>query len=275
MGLDRYRQANLANWESRVPVHLAPEGYGVDALVADPQRLSGVVAFDAPHLGDVRGQRVVHLQCHIGSDTLSLARLGATVTGVDFSPRAIAAARDLCERAGVDARFFVCDLYDAPSVLAGERFDLVYTGVGALNWLPDIRAWARVVAALLADGGRLYLRDGHPMLWALDDERDDDLLVVAHPYFTPAEPLRFETASSYVNPGERLEHPVTYEWNHGVGEMIGAVLDAGLTLTGFREHRELEWQGLPGMVRNDAGRYVLPDRPERLPLMYTLTASKA
>jgi SAM-dependent methyltransferase len=230
-----------------------------------------VVSFDAPHVGDVDGKRLLHLQCHIGTDTLSWVALGAQVTGLDFSPSALEFARGLSQRSGRPARFVHSELYDAPAALAGERFDVVYTGVGALNWLPDITGWAQVCAQLLAPGGLLYVRDGHPMLWALDDERDDDELVVRYPYFETAEPVRFEELTSYEGSGE-LAHPVIYAWNHGLGETVTAVLDAGLAVTGLVEHRELEWQALPLMVEDAAGRWALPSGRDRLPVMFTLTA---
>lgn len=272
MALDEHRRANLANWEDRVAVHLAPDGYGVDELIADARALSGVVSYDAPRLGDLTGLRVVHLQCHIGTDTLSLARMGADVTGVDFSPSAVAAAREIFARADVPGTFVEAELYDAPAVLAPQQFDLVYTGVGALPWLPDIAAWGRVVAALLAPGGRLFLREGHPVLWAVDDERTDGELVLKFPYFETGQPLRWEEETSYLGTG-RLEHPTIYAWNHGLGEIVTAVLDVGLRLDALVEHDEVEWAALPQMQLTDEGRYVLPEGRNRLPLMFTLEAS--
>jgi 2-polyprenyl-3-methyl-5-hydroxy-6-metoxy-1,4-benzoquinol methylase len=274
VNLDEHRSANLRNWEERVPAHTAPGGYDVDRLLADPGQISRVVGYDAPRLGDLTGQRVLHLQCHIGTDTLSLARLGASVTGVDFSPAALAAARDLCARAGVDARFVESEVYDAPSALAGETFDLVYTSVGVLNWLPDISGWGQVVAALLRPGGRLFLREFHPMVFTIDERRTDDLLVVTYPYFETEDPLSWDDPTTYGNVEARLESSVTYEWNHGLAETVMAVIDAGLRLDALVEHRELEWQMLPQQVQDDAGRWVLPHGPERLPLMFTLMATK-
>ncbi len=270
MPMDPPRQANLENWEDRVGVHTAPDGYDLSFL-DDPQGLTGVVAFDAPHVGEVRGKRLLHLQCHLGTDTLSWAALGAEVTGLDFSPSALEVARGLSQRSGRPGRFVHSELYDAPAALAGERFDVVYTGVGALNWLPDIAGWARVCAQLLAPGGLLHVREGHPMMWALDDERDDAQLIVRYPYFETVEPLRFEESTSYEGSGE-LAHPVIYAWNHGLGETVTAVLDAGLVVTGLAEHREVDWQALPSMVEVGGGRYALPDGRDRLPLMFTLPA---
>jgi SAM-dependent methyltransferase len=269
--LDDHLAANLRNWESRVPVHAASAAYGLERYVADPDLRSVVVETDLPHLGDLRGLEVAHLQCHIGTDSLSLARAGAGVTGVDFSTAALEVARDLSRRAGPDVRFVEAAIDEVPEVLAGERFDLVYTTVGVIDWLPSMPAWARVVAGLLRPGGRLYLRDGHPMRATLDDERDDDLLLVTHPYGAAHGPLRWDDPTTYTDGDAVLDAPVTYEWNHGIGEVVQAVLDAGLRLTELWEGFALDWPALPTMVERD-GRYVLPDRPERLPMEFRLQA---
>jgi SAM-dependent methyltransferase len=271
--MDEYRATNLSNWESRVPVHTGPSGYAIAELAADRTRLSKVVTFDAPYLGDLSGLDVVHVQCHIGTDTISLARLGGRITGVDFSPSALAAAAQLARDGGVpDARFVQSELYNIPNVL-GAEFDLVYTGVGALNWLPDIRGWARVVAGLLRPGGRLYLREAHPVLWAVDDERPDDLFVLALPYFEHTTPNRWDTPMSYEG-DEPIAQPITFEWNHGLGEIVQAVLDAGLQLTALREHDFCEWKALPWLVETADRRFVMPEGRERVPLMQTLEARK-
>jgi SAM-dependent methyltransferase len=268
--VDQYRQANLENWEARVPVHLAD--HRLEDLLDDPSALSSVVAHDAGPLGDLTGLRVVHLQCHIGTDTLSLARLGAEITGLDFAPSAIDAARELCARAGVPARFVAADVYDAEVALEGDRFDLVYTGVGSLCWLPDIAGWARVVAALLVPGGRLYCRELHPVLFALDDERHDEELVIRYPYFNAAEPQFVDTPTTYANRSVALAAPQRYVWNHGLGEVVTALIDAGLRIAGLVEHDESEWHALPWMVPTGSGRHGLPYGRERVPLMYTVTA---
>jgi SAM-dependent methyltransferase len=251
---------------------VSSEEYAFTRFVEDPEHISSVVAFDSAELGDVAGKRLLHLQCHFGKDTLSWARLGAEVTGIDFSESAVAAARRLSAESGVPGRFLVAELYDAPSVL-GERFDVVYTGVGAINWLPDIAGWARVVAGFLAPGGRFMMREGHPVLWTLDDERESEAeLVIRYPYFETAEPVRFEEEATYAGEGI-LGHPVQYEWNHGLGEVVSALLDAGLELEALREHRFLEWQGTPHMVPADEGRWRLPDgQADLVPLMYTVVA---
>jgi SAM-dependent methyltransferase len=254
-----------------VPVHAASHDYDLAGLAADPDRLSPVVAYDQPWLGDLSGLDVVHLQCHIGTDTISLARLGGRVTGVDFSPSALAVARDLATAAGMEVRFVESELYATPQVLR-DHFDLVYTGVGALNWLPDIEGWARVVAALLRPGGRLYVRDGHPMLNTLHDGIDDDVLRVTLPYFG-GHVLRWFNEVTYTD-GPPVTSPEQYEWNHGLGAIVQAVIDAGLRVTALREHTECEWQALKHLVKGSDGKFRLPEMPERLPMMFTLEARK-
>jgi SAM-dependent methyltransferase len=270
-----YRDVNRASWDERVPAHVASAGYQVDRFAADPGFLSEVVRFDRPRLGDVNGLRGVHLQCHIGTDTVSLARLGASMTGLDFSVPAVAAARELARRTGADATFVQGDVYAAPDLLGRGEFGLVYTGIGALCWLPDIRRWAEVVSALLAPGGRLFLREGHPMLWSLADAREDGLLVVEYPYFERPEPTVFDEDGTYVETDVVFEHNLTHEWNHGLAETITALMDAGLEMTALAEHDSAPWAALPGMMeQSDDGEWRLADRPWRLPCIYTLQAVK-
>ena len=271
--MDDYRIVNRVNWDERVPVHVASEFYAVDQLAADPTALTSVVRFDVPRLGDIKGQRGVHLQCHIGTDTVSLARLGARMTGLDFSGEAITAARRLAAEAGVDADFVEADVYAAVDVLGAARFDLAYTGIGALCWLPEIRRWAAVVAALLAPGGRLFLREGHPVLWTID-ERHTDRLVIGYPYFETREPIVFEDPTTYVEGDARLEHAVTHSWNHGMGEIVSALLDEGLVLTQLVEHDTVPWDALPGQMEQtgELREWQLVEHREWLPLTYTLQA---
>jgi SAM-dependent methyltransferase len=270
-----YRAVNLAQWDERAPAHASSPDYAVDQFLADPEFLSGVVRFDQPRLGSIRGLRGVHLQCHIGTDTLSLARLGASMTGLDFSPAALAQARDLAQRTGSATQFVEADAYDAVKVLGAGQFDLVYTGIGALCWLPDIQRWAQVVAGLLKPGGRLFIREGHPMLWALADPRPDGLLVVDLPYFERPEPSIWDQGGTYVATDTVFENNVSAEWNHGLGETIAALLEAGLSLTGLAEHDSVPWDALPGQMEEiGGGEFRLTDRPWRLPCSYTLQATR-
>ncbi|WP_027345935.1 class I SAM-dependent methyltransferase [Hamadaea tsunoensis] len=265
---------NLANWDERAPAHARSADYGLAKFAADPGHLSEVVRFDQPRLGDIAGLRGVHLQCHIGTDTVSLARLGARMTGLDFSPAAVAEAARLAEAAGVTADFVQSDLYAAADVLPNEAYDLVFTGIGALCWLPDIRRWAAVVARLLKPGGRLFLREGHPMLWALHEDTADGLRV-AYPYFETPEPLVSDEPGTYVDADREFTHTVSHSWNHGLGELVTALLAEGLRITMLVEHDSVPWKALDqGMVEDERGEWRLAEHRERVPLTYTLQAVK-
>lgn len=270
-----WRSTNLANWESRVPLHTGPDGYDL-AGFDNPDYLSPVVRYDLPRLGRLDGLDVVHLQCHIGTDTVSLARLGAkSVTGLDFSPSAVAAGRTLAVRAGADVTFVEADVHDAVDALGMGCADVVYTGIGALCWLPDIRRWAGIVAALLRPGGRLFIREGHPVLWAMSDPRPDGLLVIEYPYFETGGTL-FVEHDSYAGSGT-VASPESIVFNHGLGEIFSALLDAGLVITGFEEHRELSWNFFGDAMTASPDfddEYVLAEGSDRMPMSYTLQAAK-
>jgi SAM-dependent methyltransferase len=270
-----WRSTNLANWESRVPVHIAPDGYDL-ASFDEPDHLSAVVRYDLPRLGRLDGLDVVHLQCHIGTDTVSLGRLGArTTTGLDFSPSALAAARTLAQRAGADVQFVESDLYDAVEALGAQRYDVVYTGIGAICWIPDIRRWADVVAGLLRPGGRFFMREGHPVLWAMCDPRPDRLLVLEYPYFE-TEGTVFVEEDTYAGEG-KLAAPETVIFNHGLGELFTALTNAGLTVTALEEHREVPWNPLDDTMIESPdfeNEWILADGRDRMPLTYTIQAVK-
>ena len=281
MPMDEHKRFNQLSWNEAVHIHMDSDGYGLREFLED--RKNKLHQRDIDEMGDVRGQSLLHLQCHFGMDTLSWAMLGATVTGIDFSPPAIEAARGIAAQLGFDdARFIESELFDAPSAL-DEQFDRVYTGIGALNWLPDIRGWARVVSHFLKPGGVFYIVEGHPMLWAMDDEREDQEMVAKWPYFEREEPLRWDDPADYADPNARLENTVTYEWNHGLGEIVSALIDAGLTIEFVHEHKTLYWRALRWMESVQGANewrlldeWRLPEgRGNDVPLMYSIRAHKA
>jgi SAM-dependent methyltransferase len=270
-----YRVLNRASWDERASAHAASSDYAFGRFASDPGYLSDVVTFDLPRLGSVAGLRGVHLQCHIGTDTVSLARLGARMSGIDFSPAALFEARRLAALAGADVDFHEADVYLAAEVLGRGQFDLVFTGIGALCWLPDIRRWAEVVAALLRPGGRLFLREGHPMLLALAAIGSDGRLVVDDPYFERTEPTVIDHPGTYVETRAAFSCNLTHQWNHGLGEVVTALLDQGMELTALVEHDSVPWEALPGHMEQIApGEWRLRERPFRLPHTYTLKAVK-
>ena len=217
---------------------------------------------------------MIHLQCHIGTDTLSLARLGATATGLDFSGAALAVARELAATAGPPVDYVEADVYDAIEALGGERFDLVYTGIGALCWLPDVARWAAVVAALLRPGGELFIREGHPVLWAMDDPRPDGLVALEYPYFE-TDGVHFWEELTYVEHDMPLAAPDIVHFNHGLAEIFNSLWSVGFEITLFEEHDSVPWAALGDQMEQvGGGEYRLIDRPERLPHSYTLRARR-
>ena len=197
------------------------------------------------------------------------------MTGLDFSPAAIEQASALATRSGDHLTFVESNVYDAVSALGGEQFDLVFTGIGALCWLPSISQWAATVAALLRPGGRLFIREGHPMLWSLADERSDDPLVVDFSYFERAEPEVWQESGTYVETDAVFTANTTHSWNHGLGEIVTALMAEDLQVTGVVENDSVPWDALPGqMTKDDHGEYRLTDRPWRLAASYTLQAVK-
>ena len=259
-----WREANRAFWDERVPIHVGSDFYDVEGFLAGESALR---PFEPDELGDVAGATLLHTQCHFGLDTLSWARRGARVTGLDFSAPAIDAARDVAARAGLEAEFVQADVLDAPRALGGRRFDVVYTGLGAIIWLPDLARWAETMAALVAPGGRFYLVEFHP----ITDVFADDDLTVTRSYFAPGE-LVIDEAGTYTDPQATTLHNRTVEWQHGLGDVVSALIGAGLRVELLREHDDTAFARWPFLVR-DGRTWRMPDGMPSLPLMYSLRAS--
>lgn len=266
-------EANRANWNERVSDHLV--AYKANEFADDPSanRVMFEAEVMAPHLpdGSVAGLDVVHLQCHIGVDSISLARLGARVVGTDFSSEAIAAATSLAARAGVDASFVQTSNEAAPDQL-GRQFDVVYTTVGVLAWLPDLTTWARAVERLLKPGGLFFLYEAHPMVMTLQYDREDNALVVTEPYFGAGEAQRFDSGTTYAS-DTLLMNRTTYEWPHSLDDIFTSILAAELQIEAFHEYTAMPWEPIPNLVKTPAG-YVLADGNERVPMMFSLAARK-
>jgi SAM-dependent methyltransferase len=277
---DDWRALNRAQWDERVAVHLGPGSfYDLAPLRAGRGRLQ---AIEEAELGPVAGLRVLHLQCHFGMDTLALAQRGAAeVVGLDFSGRAVAAARALAAELGLAgrARFVEADLYDAPRALAeaglGDGFDRVFTTWGTIGWLPDIAGWARVVAGALRPGGRLYFADAHPAALVFEDapgaEPDAQPGWFA-PYFGAA-PVVMDDPADYADPEARLASTRSVTWVHPLSAVLGALAEAGLALDWLHEHPRLPWRMFRCLVRDADGLFTWPDRPW-LPLAWSLSAAR-
>jgi SAM-dependent methyltransferase len=266
--------ANEELWNAWTAVHAAGDFYDLEGFKAGGIRIR---PYEIDLLGDVTGKSLLHLQCHFGIDTLSWARLGARVTGADLSPDAIELARVLADELGFpEARFVCSNLYDLPEALDGS-FDIVYTSRGVLGWLPDIRAWARVVAHFLASGGTFFITEAHPVMNVFENEGvAPGELRLTYPYWEHREPLTFAVKGSYADPDADVGDLTEHSWDHGLGEIVTALVDAGLRIDKLIEHPFLEWK-VDFLVEEEAGddRWVLPQgTPGELPLMFSLLASK-
>jgi SAM-dependent methyltransferase len=253
-GHGRRIDANRRMWDERVPVHTAAAFYDVDGFREGRTSLRSV---ELEELGDVAGRSLLHLQCHFGLDTLSLARLGARVTGVDFSEPAIAQARALAEEAGLHARFVVSNVYELTRTLH-EQFDVVFTSYGVLCWLPDVPEWARVVARFLRPGGTFVIVENHPV--AACYEEVDGRLELTWPLFQ-REPLETTTTGTYADAGAVLPPQRSYQWSWTVAGMVSALIDAGLRVERLRELPVSSWPRFPSMTRDEDGWWRLPDDP--------------
>ena len=213
--LDDYLKANLASWDEAVALHVGAEMYDVEGFRKGRSSLS---AIELAELGPIvrEGTTLLHLQCHFGLDTLSWARRGAVVTGVDFSGEGIETACALADDVGLSARatFVQSDVLALPDVLSGQ-FDVVFTSWGALIWLGDLEGWAQVIAHFLKPGGTFYLAEFHQYAYLLADEASPDSLRIGYPYFQYGRPQRFDEPGDYAYPKARQQHTVTFEWNHG------------------------------------------------------------
>lgn len=265
----RRMEVNRRSWDESVPLHVASRSYDVPAFKRG--RLA-IHPIEVTEVGPVRGRSLLHLQCHFGMDTLSWARLGAHVTGVDFSPPAVAAARLLSAETGLRARFIESNVYDLPGVLEG-KFDIVYTGKGAICWLPDLTRWAQIVAHFLKPGGRFYLMEDHPIAELYANGAKTTSYSLQLPYFG-GRPLREESEGTYAVPNARLKHNVSYSWIHPVSETLGALIDAGLRLESVHEFPFSYWRRYPFLQRRRDGWWHSTKNDGMVPLMWTVRARK-
>jgi SAM-dependent methyltransferase len=263
---------NNALWDEWTRIHETSAFYDLEGFKRGGVRLR---PYELDEIGPVDGLELLHLQCHFGIDTLSWARLGARVTGVDFSLAGVELARSVAAEIGIDgARFVQSDLYDLPTVLDGT-FDLVYTSRGVLRWLPDVRRWAEVIAHFVRPGGRFYITEIHPVAHVFeDDDIEPGELRLRYPYWQHVEPLSFPVIGSYAEPTAEVGVHTEHGWNHGLGEIVTALVDAGLRIDSLREYPFVDWP-VEFLVEAPDGTYRLPaGTPGELPLFFSILATK-
>jgi SAM-dependent methyltransferase len=269
-------RANNELWDEWTRIHERSEFYDLEGFKSGERRPIRLAEFEIEEIGDVTGLGLLHLQCHFGIDTLSWARLGARVTGADFSQAAVDLATRTAAEIGLAdrARFVRSDLFALPDLLEGD-FDLVYTSRGVLGWMPDIRRWAQVVAHFVRPGGRFYINEIHPVANAFENEGvAPGELQLVYPYWEHRAPLAFDNLGSYADPDAPVSVPKEFGWDHGLGEIVSALIEAGLRIESLREFPFLGWK-LDFLEPSDDGSWRLPESVKgELPLSFSILATK-
>lgn len=259
-----YLAINKDSWNRKTKHHMASDFYELEAFKEGKTSLNDI---DLELLGDIKGKKILHLQCHFGQDSLSLARMGAEVTGIDLSDEAIKQARLLNDELGLNANFVVSDVYDLPNHLEGE-FDIVYTSYGTIGWLPDLNKWASVIDHFLKPGGQFVFVEFHPNVWMYDD----DFTKVTYNYFKD-EAIIDNEEGTYAD--KEAEEQFAYvSWNHGLSEVVTALLDKNLTIEQFKEYNYSPYNCLAHMEKIEERKYQVKPFGDKMPLCYSLVATK-
>ncbi len=272
--MDKFLEANKEHWNAVTPLHLGPgEVYDVEAF---KKGSSTLLSIERRLLGDVAGRSILHAQCHIGVDSMSVARLGARVTGVDFSEEAIRAARTLNDECGLNCQFICCNIYDLPSHLE-KQFDIVFASYGVLCWLPDLNLWCQVLADRLRPGGTFVLVDGHPFSYCIKAEPGTAPPHICSSYFSDGTPQFCPPDEEDDCDYHATSVPVgkaTYEWTHTISDIINAVAGAGLVMQSFGEHPALAYRLYPEMTKGADGLFRLPAEKALYPMIFSIKAAK-
>lgn len=269
-GRDEGVSSNRALWDEWTGIHETSEFYDLQTFKQGGIRLR---EYEIQEVGSVTGKDLLHLQCHFGMDTVSWARLGAKVTGADFSERAVELARSLAAGLGIDARFVCSEIYALPEVLDGT-FDVVYTSRGVLGWLPELEPWARVIAHFLRPGGIFYITEIHPVALVFDDTKETTGLEMRFPYFPRGEPITLPVKGSYADPSADVSTRFEYTWPHSMAEIVSSLAFAGLHIDFLHERPWLEWQASFLVPRGDGTWALPPDQRGEVPLSFALRATK-
>jgi len=267
--VDRYRKSNRELWDKLTYINANSEMYDLEEFKRGKCTLDEI---EVKEVGDVSGKSLLHLQCHFGQDTISWARRGAKVTGVDFSGEAVSLARELAEELGVEAEFILSDVYDLPEKL-DRKFDVVFTSAGVLVWLPDLKEWGQVIGSLLKPGGAFYIREFHPTAYIFDDEDDSGQPRIRYPYFGSEKPLELESIGSYADKDSDLRS-VSFEWPHSMSDIVNSLIKAGMRIDFLNEFPFTTHDSHLFLTRLDSGRWIYRDNPQSIPFMFSIKATK-
>lgn len=259
-----YIEINRRLWNDWADAHLNSEFYNLEGFLKGKSSLNDI---ELRLLGDIKGKSILHLQCHFGQDTISLNRMGAEVTGVDFSDIAIASARRIAKETHSDARFICCDLYDLPNQLK-KQFDIVFTSYGTIGWLPDIQRWAKIVSRFLKPNGHFVFAEFHPVVWMFDNHFDK----ICYSYFNSGAIVETETGT-YADRNADLTHE-SVSWNHSLGDVINSLINNRLEILSFEEYDYSPYDCFNKSVKVASGKYRIEHLDNKIPMVYSLLAKK-
>lgn len=257
-------ETNKATWNTKVKVHAKSKMYDIEGF---KKGKSSLKPYELDALGDVSGKSLLHLQCHFGQDTLSWSRLGAKCTGVDLSDEGIELAKELNAELYLDAEFICCNVLDTSQVVK-DKFDIVFTSYGVIGWLPDLKPWGKMIAERLKKGGTFFIAEFHPIVWMFDYLEDTPIMKYS---YMQSGPIYEEYEGTYADENSKMISK-EYGWNHGLGDVVSALTEAGLHIEYLKEHDESPYDVLPNLTRTDSGMYVTKDK--LYPLIFTLKAVK-
>jgi len=261
---DNYLEINKKTWNKRTAVHVESEFYDNETFLNGRSSLNSI---ELDLLGDLKGKKVLHLQCHFGQDSISLSRLGAQVTGVDFSDVAIEKAREMAQKMEVDTSFICCDVYSLPEIL-NEKFDIVFTSYGTIAWLPDINKWGSVVSHFLKSEGHFVFAEFHPVVWMFDSEFKS----VKYHYFN-VEAIIEESEGTYTDGGDDMRN-TEISWNHAISDVVNSLINSNLELISLEEYDYSPYHCFANMVQDTPGEYVISTLKRRIPMVYSILARK-
>ena len=264
---DKYFEVNKETWNKKVAIHTKSDFYNMKDFLEGKSSLNQL---ELNELGNVKGKSLLHLQCHFGQDTLSFARMGAKCTGIDLSSEGIKKAKELNSELGLDATFIESNVYDVTKTVKGQ-FDIVFASYGVVGWLPDLKTWAKIIAEKLKKGGTFYLAEFHPIVWMFDYNFDKPIM--KYPYLK-SDVIYEEYEGTYAEDGNEKMISKEYGWNHGLGEVVSSLSEAGLTVEFLHEFNESPYDCLPEMVKNKNEMYVFEKDPGMFPLVYSIKATK-
>ena len=259
-----YFRVNKETWNKKVAVHAKSEMYDMEAFKSGK---SSLMSYELKALGDVSGKSMLHLQCHFGQDSLSWSRMGVKCVGVDISNEAVKLARELNDELKLDAKFVCCNVLDTSKHVL-DTFDIIFTSYGVIGWLPDLKPWGKMIAERLKSGGTFFIAEFHPIVWMFDYLEEKPEIKYG---YNQKEVIYEEYRGTYADESSSIVSK-EYGWNHGIGEVITALTDAGLQIEHFSEHNECPYNVLPNLVETKSGSYVTKDK--LYPLIFTLKATK-